>query len=153
MAMRTFFQSWRRKLGCVTLVMALAVTGMWMRSRVYGDFLTLKTVGSSSQFLGSFQGDLKWIKSVDSSGAVSQAPPYRFSMEERFPGNESFMPLFGGSLEAEWIWRWEQVGFLVGDANLSGYVVSVVQIPYWSVAMPLTFVSAFLIIWPGRKQA
>ncbi len=31
--MHTVFHGWRRKLGCVTLVMALALTGLWIRSR------------------------------------------------------------------------------------------------------------------------
>lgn len=35
--MRTFFHGWRRMLGCLTLVMACLLMGVWMRSRVVTD--------------------------------------------------------------------------------------------------------------------
>lgn len=151
--MREFFKGWQRKIGCLFLVMALAVTGMWMRSRVYGDFLRLTPLGSSNQFLASFQGSLKWINSTDTSGTISQAPRYRFSMEERYPDNESLMPIFGGGGQSPWTWHWQSSGFFVGETTMNPFVVSLVQIPYWFVAIPLTLLSALLIIWPGRKRA
>jgi hypothetical protein len=36
--MHTFFHGWRRKAGLVSLVMALAMFGLWMRSMVHYDF-------------------------------------------------------------------------------------------------------------------
>ncbi|HEY4263043.1 MAG TPA: hypothetical protein VGM98_22975 [Schlesneria sp.] len=39
--MRTFFYGWRRKAGVVTLVMALAFMGLWMRSRASDDELAV----------------------------------------------------------------------------------------------------------------
>lgn len=35
--MRAFFLGWKRKTGCVTLLMALAVAGLWMRTGVMVD--------------------------------------------------------------------------------------------------------------------
>ena len=35
--MREFFRGWRRKVGCVTLVMACAITLLWLRSRFQSE--------------------------------------------------------------------------------------------------------------------
>src|SRR5665213_3931590 len=38
--MGEFFIGWRRKTGCVTLVVALAITATWLRSHEYSDSYT-----------------------------------------------------------------------------------------------------------------
>jgi hypothetical protein len=37
--MRDFFKGWRRKVGCVTLVMACAVATGWLRSMLTDDYI------------------------------------------------------------------------------------------------------------------
>ena len=45
--MREFFQGWRRKTGCVTLFMALAVLAAWGRSQISADTLTIPLAGEA----------------------------------------------------------------------------------------------------------
>lgn len=43
--MREFFRGWRRKMGCVTLVMACALMGLWLRSGVIDDLISFEYAG------------------------------------------------------------------------------------------------------------
>lgn len=45
--MREFFKGWRRKVGLVTLVMALVFTGGWLRSRFFEDSVIIPRSSSS----------------------------------------------------------------------------------------------------------
>lgn len=51
--MRDFFESWRRKVGCATLVMACVFAAGWLRSMSIADSLISRT----SLFV-SFKGDV-----------------------------------------------------------------------------------------------
>jgi len=65
--MREFFKGWRRTAGCVTLVMALAFLGGWVRSfHVVDTFRIVCTendFGSNFQQIFSIDGRMEWIGS------------------------------------------------------------------------------------------
>ncbi len=107
--MSTFFHGWRRKAGCVALVMACMFAALWLKN-LFGPAL-----------------------------------PYRLQID------------------------CDQRGFRVAiqevvfTASTTGTVVVlkrtdtwfnrlVVPLPYWSITIPLTPLSAYLILWP-RKRA
>ena len=53
--MREFFRGWRRKAGCISLVMALALMGVWIRSLSVMD-LAIIAFGQRAVSIGSFYG-------------------------------------------------------------------------------------------------
>jgi len=55
--MSEFFHGWRRKAGCVTLVMASAICGVWTRSLYVCDRFWIP-----SHFLGSGGGCAWWMR-------------------------------------------------------------------------------------------
>lgn len=55
--MREFFKPWRRKAGVLTLVMACALIGMWLRSQLVEESAGL-TVGARKYSLFSAGGEL-----------------------------------------------------------------------------------------------
>ena len=55
--MREFFRSWRRKAGCVALLFAFALFGLWMRSRVVLDVVRFEADNRQQSIL-SLNGDL-----------------------------------------------------------------------------------------------
>src|SRR5262245_3802284 len=57
--MREFFKGWRRKVGCVTLVMALASLGLWTRSFQSDDAITISIV-SRTHMVRSWTGLVSW---------------------------------------------------------------------------------------------
>ena len=99
-----FFHGWRRKAGCVALLIATIVTFAWKRSwmvpevvhsywcRDYVDFIAFR----------SENGNIRCVRSSWDSGEETR--------------------------KEEW------------------------RIPYSAVAIPLTLLSAYLILWPGKRK-
>lgn len=106
---------------------------------------------SSTQFLASFQGSIKWIQATDPTGAIWPSPPYRVSMKERYDADETFMPIYGG-MPITWKSQRNCFGVLIATGEVSSHWVSIVLIPYWSVAIPLALLSAFLIVWKPQAK-
>ncbi|MDB5345631.1 MAG: hypothetical protein JWP89_4008 [Schlesneria sp.] len=63
--MREFFRGWRRKTGCITLVMACVVTGLWVRTLFFSDQFCF-AIGDRLHYVNSGQSGLSWL-SVDRS--------------------------------------------------------------------------------------
>jgi hypothetical protein len=53
--MREFFTGWRRRIGCITLLMAVVVTVAWVRSLFIGDYMLLRGYEILSQ-----EGAISW---------------------------------------------------------------------------------------------
>ena len=58
--MREFFRGWRRKAGCVTLVMALVFMAGWIRRLLISDILLIGVAVDSDTLLTSTEGGLCW---------------------------------------------------------------------------------------------
>ena len=124
--MREFFHGWRRKAGCVALVLACAVMGLWFRSFAIFDVISLAN-GQQQHQIASASGRLFW-------GA------WRERSRHSRPRNE-----------------WERIGTSRRtrdevDIQLESFHNFRWIIPYWSVVLPLTLLSAYLILWEPRKR-
>lgn len=137
-----------------------------MRSLVYGDFLLVNRGVGSNDFLCSFQGGIKWVRSIEPPAPEHHvdnsifspldpqpvmSPRYAFSLTGRYETDETLMPVFGGNI-IEWRSHWQGAGFHFGDGIVSGYQVTVSVIPYWFVTILLTLLSGYLILRKPRKQ-
>lgn len=151
--MGNVFMGWRRKSGCVLLVMASFMVAMWVRSDFYGDFLRLGPNGSRTWYLASFQGSIKWIESIDVSGYISGSPPFRVSMVERYKSDETLMPIFGGGSDNRFEWQRKVLGVLVGagTVGVGPNRFSMVLIPYGVITVPLTLLTSVLLLWPSGR--
>lgn len=58
--MSEFFNGWRRKIGCVTLVMACAVAGVWYRSYVVADIISCTAL--DPWFITVRNGEVAWTR-------------------------------------------------------------------------------------------
>ena len=65
--MREVFHGWRRKVGCVALVVACVVTVGWLRSYYNQEELTVYR-GQESYLLHSREGRLYWMREQISYG-------------------------------------------------------------------------------------
>ncbi len=126
--MDTFFHGWRRKAGVVSLVMSLVLVGGWIRSRTGTDRIAIRKYGAATEYLVSQESGLGWSREIYFSMIsvnVLTDVPYR-----------------------EWY------GFKYGQKLVSPPVpvckVSVRIIPYWSLTIPLTLLSAYLILRKPR---
>ncbi len=152
--MREFFRGWRRKLGCVTLALACIVTTLWVRSlsRVddvffpFGNEATLQLISQKSaltvrKFVSRFRvGTAK--AGPDRILLLGVFPPTK-----RSPGNVAFSAdeMNRSQLGTPYAWAFRFGGLgqaTFEDKELSLRVV-IVTIPYWSIAIPLTLLSAY----------
>ena len=144
--MREFFHGWRRKVGCVTLVMALVVFGAWMRSHHRFDCVFIHAP-AATHAMKSEDGRVCWTR-----------------ME---PNSSPIWMTWESEKASEWqtveFYRQSYCGFTFGT-ELSA-VVSVRAgegftqhrwdfwvVPYWAIVMPLTLLSAYLIVWTPRPR-
>ena len=147
-----FLKGWRRKAGLVTLAMTCMLTVGWMRSLVLLEQLritgwpnnrTICSISSEQCCLGWVRGVAEEPHSIDGSLFPSmdwtsftnepglQAGPITALKEELFD------------------WRYGYAGFCVGEMD-SG-AVFLCFIPYWLLVLPLTLLSAWLILGKPRR--
>ena len=149
--MGDFFKGWRRKAGLVTLAMALLLTVAWMRS--YGVRDEISIPGHQyGQSIESFGGGVCWQRWSNSSGPLDdlsiELKSYKDVPTASYPWED---------LEVEWRRDW--AGFRFGAATftwkLSNQTFSdrmeLWTVPYWSLVLPLTLLSAWLILAKPRK--
>ena len=143
--MGTFFHGWRRKAGCFTLVLALVLMGGWMRSLVVWDMIFTYPTSEFELIFKSEQGLLGWEHSID---------PDRIELRQWFSDeHERGFAIFAyldNQDESRFTWRWRYGGFSCGECSL-GIPFSFFVVPYWFLVLPMTLLSAYLILWKPRK--
>jgi len=127
--MRDFFKPWRRKAGCVTLVLACAFAAGWVRSLFICDVLFVHRY-----VFGSNNGLLTWVLCQDQGESYS----YRAKKLE---------PVFLTLIDVEWSSGWDKFRIGAGrNGNPTGNRVKFAIAPYWSVVLSLTVLSAYLLL-------
>jgi hypothetical protein len=120
--MREFLHSWNRQAGCVTLVMALAVTGTWVRSLCCYDHVDF-AIGDRQHIIYSLNGAISWW-SWDLTGDRAT---------RRTNGWGSMFIPEGG-------------GFSGTTLTPKQFRPASVSLDYWTIAIPLTIASALLLL-------
>ena len=127
--MREFFRGWRRKIGVVTLVLACVFMAGWVRSYVTEDMLSLPVKDPSLSWLTSTEGIIVWMTISEPNRNPEAA---EVSVEQNTEDD-----------------------ILVATAvvnSFGGYITSAMTItsfwfiPYWSLVLPLTLLSAWLLL-------
>ena len=130
--MRAFFKGWRRKVGCVTLVMACVLATGWVRSCVATDCVELQT-GQRFFGIGSCCEYLILVKCSESRG-------FQPFVNWEFDGIE---PVEHDDSSGRMIYTWVTPHRTPNECSL---------IPYWSLVLPLTLLSAYLILCKPRPK-
>ncbi|MDB5343655.1 MAG: hypothetical protein JWP89_2032 [Schlesneria sp.] len=145
--MHTFFHGWRRKAGVVTLLMACVLVAMWVRSFHQRDAVIAR-LSAPLYELESFCGGI----------LVGRTAPSPVPIHLHW---WSF-PIYEGD---KWDQDWFLQDFTVdrqssgfryrrGTLNVAGEThFWLLIVPYWSLILPLTLLSAYLILWKPRKRS
>lgn len=132
--MREFFRGWRRKVGCVTLLMALAVFGMWTRSQLVWEMINAP-VGGRDHVTLLVPGRFTWVSYFPEKG---NRIPQQWDQDQVSKDNVHGLE----EMEAEW--RQDSM-------RRPGYIG--VRVNLLVVLIPLSLLSAYLILWKPRKQS
>jgi hypothetical protein len=136
--MREIFHGWRRKAGVVTLLIACAVFGLWMRSIYTGDIVSLPI------------GQSRFVSLCSSNQCVVWGRHRLLGFDEvYFRYYSTFRPKDWPNSTTDLVWHWRCGDF--GSARYKYDEIEYVIFPHWSVVLPLTVLSAYLILWRPQK--
>lgn len=124
--MGEFFNGWRRKAGLVTLVMACVLTAGWMRSMGYQDAVMIF-------------GEKRCLMIASANGSAS------WVLEETSEDTPAYD-------RATWYWINRPITSDNGNEFHATHGLGTPRfIHYWSLVVPLTLLSAWLILIKPRK--
>ena len=151
--MKEFFRGWRRKVGVVTLVMACVFMAGWMRSLTFNECVMIQFRKDWSDEFASSDSSLIWA--CHRTRLASGLLPVFYS--NRRTDDD-------GIWKRQFVqWRWRLLGFghggddggakSIGNLIIHTSPSKVTVIPYWSIVIPLTALSAYLLLSKPRKLA
>lgn len=152
--MREFFHGWRRKVGCVTLLMAGFVCGAWCRSLIVTDIFNVDGFGDH-YYVQSGHGVVAWIRQryrcADDVFACGHGTIEHTDSRYKYSKwGEPWQPV------EHWRCCWQYgIGYAaIGCHEQVGGGVRTIwcRAPYWECAIPLTLLSAYLLLWKPRKR-
>lgn len=153
--MLTFFHGWRRKMAAATLLLACVCFGSWMRSYVKYDVVVLP-IGKGEFWLESMWGQLDFGrvtahrgKRLVASWASTDVSRSNWGYLDK-NGNPEAIDFVSEVDVVEWRWAWG--GFRFGAGNSPDYRTEDYQFPYWSLEIPLTLLSAYLLLSQPRPK-
>jgi len=130
-----FFRGWRRKVGCITLLLALASMGAWVRSQSCVDTLVFPTAKAMNYWMSDKYG-LVWYTTGQS--------------EEEMKGFEDpFLIFIGGPSDLnlrDWKPKSSFCGFRFFDRQIQDSRHTLSIMPYWYIVIPLTVFSTCLLL-------
>ncbi len=149
--MREFFRGWRRKAGGLTLLIACVLVGMWIRSLVIWDDLLVMSADTRCD-LNSERGrfSIEWRRS-DHEGALFTF--WRNDTYENF--DIRLLRFLDDDAKSKFVWRLDCIGVSIGTLSpkmSDDFEMHFVVVSYWVAALPLTLLSAYLILWKPRKR-
>ena len=136
--MDDFFKPWRRTIGAVTLVVASMFMGGWVRSLTAFDLLNWRTNDKSIYFVFSNRGRLSWE-------GLQETHPAQITLSSFYLTGDATSHDFLENVQVV-KWHWKSCGFEFGETTLriTGWRKAFRVIPYWSIVLPLTLLSAYL---------
>jgi hypothetical protein len=152
--MLIFFHGWRRKVGLGTLVIALALTGLWIRSRSIHDEYSFWKRNQTSVVLASENACLV-IGTVWNTTPAVILGPYLAMHRERIVSGGRIQ--HAADLELESRWRCCGLELVTRSQRpmlgLTNVRCTLLIVPYWLIVWPITGVSAYLLLWKSRTRA
>ena len=159
--MGEFFRGWRRKIGVVTLMMALVLMGGWVRSMSVED--VLKFPSAEGFCFCTFEHErISW---GELTGPDSEITAKRLTQWKWLSGRIDLHSGIGPTNTSdhkfyyyEHDWKWDLCGFYFaeGHGKLTGPCPStrlrLYVIPYWSIVIPLTLISLWLLLSKSRTS-
>jgi hypothetical protein len=148
--MHTFFHGWRRKAGLVTLVMSCVLVAGWIRSFRFRDSIEFPSWQRDETIPGiaSDNQSISWqfVRASVSYSAVPSADWFRWRFVTKYSPQIPFEVVedqtvygFGRKIEEY-------------DRGYSSYTRTQYLVPYWAMVIPLTLLSAYLLLVPPPKQ-
>jgi hypothetical protein len=135
-----YFRGWKRKTGLLALVLSSVFAAGWVRSRLIMDHFCYRTSASTYQELFSVAGQIWWTGTIESRGKLDC---------KWYSSNQNTNILI--CRPEDILWRRKFFEFEFGefpDPNIGNATYCIA--PYWSIVIPLTLLSAYLLLSKPR---
>jgi len=159
--MGEFFRGWQRKVGVVTLAMALVATGGWARSLIIGDEVTIR-FANYAHFLSSYYGWIRWecytIGPNTAESRFRSLASCRTQWTVDDPRTFIYSSDWRRKMDLEFEWWGVQFGTTKINAGVSSKSESIFinfcsfVTPYVFIVFPLAGLSGCLLILSPRKS-
>ena len=149
--MREFFKGWRRKTGCVALVLACSLLAVAMRTQFVVDVFRFADSEDGASFLVNCGNSITWMRTHNQK-QDSIAPKWTYSPSEEFLHDYVKWLQLMVEWKADWKWRWS--GFESGCLTRTRFRMTLTywRVSYGLVILPLIFLSAYLLLWKPPKR-
>jgi hypothetical protein len=143
--MGEFFKGWRRKVGSLTLVLALVFMVGWVRSFYVSDVILFPTANAMNTWISDKHG-LVWL-------AMGQTNEEHEEQMKEFDVPFVIAVAFPQSLDLRgWKLKSSFYGFEFFERHRHELTDRVQIIPYWSLTIPLTVISFWLLLSKPNKS-
>lgn len=146
-----FFKPLRRKFGVVTLVMACVFACGWVRSVYISEVVSSLISDQTQVFMNSTDG-MFWCGRfiVHDPGYFSSQPTLRWVQYDDNKFNRE-------DWELSWYWCFSDGGMVAHSSgttpqNQQYDYFLVAMMPYWSIVIPMTLLSAYLLLSKPRQS-
>ncbi|HEY4259609.1 MAG TPA: hypothetical protein VGM98_05610 [Schlesneria sp.] len=148
--MHTFFHGWRRKAGVVTLVIALAALGLWVRTRVACDLFEMRPNDTAIFSLALNQSSIEFNhhwEEAHSGESINRSPKNLFEWSSHATNGNVPIDL--------WIdyGQWRYFSIETHGGRTSSGQDAYVKVPYLTSVIALTLLSGYLIFYKPPKRA
>jgi hypothetical protein len=130
--MSGFFYGWRRKTGVVTLLMACVLMGAWLRCRSRDDVVYFVFLDRQHRIY-AVENRIIWLTTPDPNLFLDM----RCGIGDDTENNELKY--------IDKVWHGNEI---IKKLSFRRW-----NIPIWSLVLPPTVLSAYLILWKPRKRA
>lgn len=146
--MQEFFRGWKRKFGVVTLMMTCVFAVAWVRSLCLQDMLQFSSGKATMEYFASVDNSLIWQR-------MHIVDPKVASMTMFHVWKDKYMSLDAHLERRAAQTSWYGLGFGVGQPPPQlqsdwGLRCRYCIIPYWSLVIPLIWLSAWLLLSKPR---
>jgi hypothetical protein len=147
-AMGKFFKGWKRKTGCCSLVVALALCGLWVRSLTNRDQCVPYPAHNPDTRFYFIQSERSTL------GLVKIQSPVPFDLAPlRFWSSNRFKPSYPSNLDQFTKARWSFCGVEFRGGTMGGETtMTAFLLHYWSIVVPLTLISAWCLLTKSRSK-
>lgn len=148
--MGDFFKGWRRKVGVVTLIVACVFMGGWICAlQDIRDIAVFPSGKHTFEQFVSGESSISWIRIYDED-VIRTTPEFKridFSDDPSWHNGAFLDP------RIEWDLHWCGFGAgRIGGPPDRNWLKVCWVIPYWSVVVPLTLISFWLLLFKPHKS-
>ena len=144
--MGNYFKPWRRKIGVMTLGLTCLLVMGWVRSFSLTDFVQSEISSQSCVFLESSAQTI----GAGMERANERNPPIWNIFPTLDTTRSSGIKPLNDIQHFRWNEQWHDFGIGGNYDNYPDNLLLEVQAPYWSTVIPLTLLSAYLLLAKPR---